>query len=529
MTATLTPVPVSGEPSAPVRVAAASRAAGRGVGGLLEEARSAALRPRRTSLRGGCGPPGSGLRVAWAMTTPIALNSPFFVMPAAETACRAAAIEVPWTITDVVPVRLVELVGEEVGDVGRAAGGGLSGGRRGAAGGEGGRGRQDAGRGGEQGLETHVVLPRGLSRSVPTTEPRVTPAPRSRGRVSRPTGWSPMREDNGGMTELPRKAAARTARLAALPAGLRRTPGDGLRQAARRQARRGRAVRGPAAHRRAALPHAGRAQGRGDEVRPGAERPGVRAARGAGRALPRAPHRAAGLRSADADRDRAPAARPRTSATTGASGWSGSTARPPRPPRSARSTAAGGATEDGATERDVAVKVQYPGAGEALMGDLRQIARVARGVAPVFPGLDIKPLVDELQARAADELDYHLEAEAQAAYAEAFADHPDIVVPAVVAVGERGAGHRVDGLPPTRWPTSSARGPRRSATTTASSSCRFLFEGPRRTGHAPRRPAPRQLPRSCPRRRRPRPARGARLRRGRPARPSGGCPAAWGG
>jgi len=86
-------------------------------------------------------------------------------------------------------------------------------------------------------------------------------------------------------------------------------------------------------------------------------------------------------------------------------------------------------------EREVAVKVQYPGAGEALMSDLRQISRLARGVAPVFPGLDIKPLVAELQARAADELDYHLEAEAQSAYAEAFEGHPDISVPPVVAVG----------------------------------------------------------------------------------------------
>jgi predicted unusual protein kinase regulating ubiquinone biosynthesis (AarF/ABC1/UbiB family) len=84
----------------------------------------------------------------------------------------------------------------------------------------------------------------------------------------------------------------------------------------------------------------------------------------------------------------------------------------------------------------VAVKVQYPGAGDALMSDLRQLARVARGVAPAFPGIDIKPLIEEIQARAADELDYRLEAEAQSAYAEAFLDDPDVVVPGVVAVGE---------------------------------------------------------------------------------------------
>jgi predicted unusual protein kinase regulating ubiquinone biosynthesis (AarF/ABC1/UbiB family) len=87
--------------------------------------------------------------------------------------------------------------------------------------------------------------------------------------------------------------------------------------------------------------------------------------------------------------------------------------------------------------RDVAVKVQYPGAGQALMSDLRQLARLARGVAPAFPGIDIKPLVAELQARAADELDYALEAEAQRAFAAAFRDDPDFVVPDVVASGEK--------------------------------------------------------------------------------------------
>lgn len=85
--------------------------------------------------------------------------------------------------------------------------------------------------------------------------------------------------------------------------------------------------------------------------------------------------------------------------------------------------------------RDVAVKVQYPGAGEALMSDLRQLARLARGIAPVFPGIDIKPLVAELQARAADELDYELEADAQRVYAAAFAADDSYLIPDVVAVG----------------------------------------------------------------------------------------------
>lgn len=85
--------------------------------------------------------------------------------------------------------------------------------------------------------------------------------------------------------------------------------------------------------------------------------------------------------------------------------------------------------------REVAVKVQYPGAGEALMSDLKQLSRLARGVSPLFPGMDAKPLIAEIQARAEDELDYHLEAEAQQAFADAFVGDPEIVVPNVVAVG----------------------------------------------------------------------------------------------
>jgi predicted unusual protein kinase regulating ubiquinone biosynthesis (AarF/ABC1/UbiB family) len=83
--------------------------------------------------------------------------------------------------------------------------------------------------------------------------------------------------------------------------------------------------------------------------------------------------------------------------------------------------------------RDVAVKIQYPGAGEALRADLRQIGRAARVFAGWVPGIDIKPLVQELQDRVAEELDYTLEAEAQQRFFEAFADDPDIVTPAVVA------------------------------------------------------------------------------------------------
>ena len=83
--------------------------------------------------------------------------------------------------------------------------------------------------------------------------------------------------------------------------------------------------------------------------------------------------------------------------------------------------------------RDVAVKIQYPGAGAALMGDLRQISRVAKVAGSWVPGLDLGPILAELRDRMAEELDYRLEAESQSTFAAAFADDEDFAVPAVVA------------------------------------------------------------------------------------------------
>lgn len=83
--------------------------------------------------------------------------------------------------------------------------------------------------------------------------------------------------------------------------------------------------------------------------------------------------------------------------------------------------------------REVAVKVQYPGSAEAMASDLRQLSRVARGLGPLAPGLDVKQLVEEVRERALEELDYTLEAEAQRVFAAEYAADPDYVVPDVVA------------------------------------------------------------------------------------------------
>lgn len=83
--------------------------------------------------------------------------------------------------------------------------------------------------------------------------------------------------------------------------------------------------------------------------------------------------------------------------------------------------------------RIVAVKVQYPGADEALRSDLRQLQRFARLFQAVVPGLEVKPLLAELRDRMVEELDYRDESDNQRAFAAAFEDDPQIRVPRVIA------------------------------------------------------------------------------------------------
>ena len=86
-------------------------------------------------------------------------------------------------------------------------------------------------------------------------------------------------------------------------------------------------------------------------------------------------------------------------------------------------------TRDG---RDVAVKVQYPGVADSIESDLDNAEAFYRlGTAFVLKGLDAKALVDELRHRMRDELDYELEAANQTEFADHFAGHPFVRVPAV--------------------------------------------------------------------------------------------------
>jgi predicted unusual protein kinase regulating ubiquinone biosynthesis (AarF/ABC1/UbiB family) len=83
--------------------------------------------------------------------------------------------------------------------------------------------------------------------------------------------------------------------------------------------------------------------------------------------------------------------------------------------------------------REVAVKIQYPGADEALRADLKTIQRLTGVFKQLAPGADIESVVAELIERTEMELDYRLEADNQRAFAKAYADDPHFVVPAVIA------------------------------------------------------------------------------------------------
>lgn len=83
--------------------------------------------------------------------------------------------------------------------------------------------------------------------------------------------------------------------------------------------------------------------------------------------------------------------------------------------------------------RDVAVKVQYPGADEALRADLKTLARFAGLFTSVMPGVDVRPVIDEFTARTEDELDYRIEANNQRRFAKAFDGDSQFAVPHVVA------------------------------------------------------------------------------------------------
>ncbi len=130
--------------------------------------------------------------------------------------------------------------------------------------------------------------------------------------------------------------------------------------------------------------------------------------------------------------------------------------------------------------RTVAVKIQYPGAGRALLGDFSQLARLGRLFGMLMPGLEVKPLLDELRVRMAEELDYVKEAAAQRRFAQAYLGDRDIYVPDVVAAAPHVlVTEWMDGTPLSAVISAGSKADRDRAGILL---VRFLFSGPARAG-----------------------------------------------
>ncbi|MFI7707181.1 ABC1 kinase family protein [Nonomuraea sp. NPDC049480] len=130
--------------------------------------------------------------------------------------------------------------------------------------------------------------------------------------------------------------------------------------------------------------------------------------------------------------------------------------------------------------REVAVKIQYPGAGKALIGDFTQLARLGKLFGVMLPGLDMKAVLSELRERIAEELDYLREAQAQHAFALEFNGDPDFHVPDVIAANEMVlVTEWMDGTPLSRIITEGTKEERDRAGLVF---VRFLFCSPARVG-----------------------------------------------
>jgi predicted unusual protein kinase regulating ubiquinone biosynthesis (AarF/ABC1/UbiB family) len=97
-----------------------------------------------------------------------------------------------------------------------------------------------------------------------------------------------------------------------------------------------------------------------------------------------------------------------------------------------------------------------------------------------MPGLEVRPLLDELRDRVAEELDYGLEASAQRGFAQAYRGDPDFSVPDVVAGTEHVlVSEWMDGTPLSKIISGGTKEQRDRAGILLT---RFLFSGPARAG-----------------------------------------------
>ena len=88
--------------------------------------------------------------------------------------------------------------------------------------------------------------------------------------------------------------------------------------------------------------------------------------------------------------------------------------------------------------RQVVVKVQYPGVGDAIRADLQNteliasFARLATKLSPIRVTADPTAITEEITERITEELDYRIEAANQAEFRSHYEGHPFIRIPEVV-------------------------------------------------------------------------------------------------
>ncbi len=80
---------------------------------------------------------------------------------------------------------------------------------------------------------------------------------------------------------------------------------------------------------------------------------------------------------------------------------------------------------------DVAIKIQYPGVGDAVESDMRNLRLLAPLLRRLMPGLDVREVLSELSERVIEECDYELESANHRRIARFWRGHPFIHVPAV--------------------------------------------------------------------------------------------------
>ena len=83
------------------------------------------------------------------------------------------------------------------------------------------------------------------------------------------------------------------------------------------------------------------------------------------------------------------------------------------------------------TGKEVAIKIQYPGVGDAVESDMRNLRMLSPLLRRLMPGLDVKDLLSELSERVIEECDYELEAANHRRIARFWRGHPFVRVPAV--------------------------------------------------------------------------------------------------